>query len=78
LLEKSVGLVTRSFRAFALGAGIDEVVNECPHLRPNVITSDELVRFSLAEMSGYDMIVFVLENLKTEIMYVWNINLVLE
>jgi hypothetical protein len=67
LLQKSVGFMTRGFRSFASGTGTAKVLNEGAEIRPNIVAADRFESLVLPEVSCENMIMFVLQNLESEV-----------
>src|SRR3979490_1321135 len=62
------------FRAHASSTGFNIRLNGAPELGPNVFSMDEFERVVLSEMSRDWVIVFVLQDLKSKVIYIWNVN----
>ena len=53
-------------RAFASGAGVAEVFDHSPEIRPDVLATDELNGFVLSEVTRQDVIMIVLDDSGSE------------
>ena len=54
-------------RVFASGAGIAEVFDHSPEIRPDVLAMDELNGFVLSEVTRQDVIMVVLDDSESEV-----------
>ena len=66
--------MTGCLRAFASGAGIAEVFDHSPEIRPDVLATDELNGFVLSEVTRQDVIMIVLDDSESEVRRVWYID----
>ena len=58
----------------ASSTGFNIRLNGAPELRPNVFSTDEFERVVLSEMSRDWVIVFVLQDSKSKVTYIWKVN----
>jgi hypothetical protein len=56
------------------GTGVTEFLHEGPKVGPNVFLSDYHEGFVLSGMPREDVIIFVLEDLESEVVHVWDVN----
>jgi hypothetical protein len=77
LLEESVGFVMGCFGMLAGGAGVTELLHKGSKVGPNIFLSDYHEGFVLSGVSGEDVIMIILEDLKVEVVDIWDINLVM-
>jgi hypothetical protein len=76
LLEESVRFVTGGLGTLAGGTGVTEFLHEGPKVGPDVFPSDYREGFVLSGMPGEDVIMLVLEDLESEVIYIWDVNLI--
>jgi hypothetical protein len=74
LLEESVGSVTGGLGTLAGGTGVTEFLHEGPKVGPHVFPLDYHEGFVLSGVPGEDVIMFVLEDLESEVVRVWDVN----
>jgi hypothetical protein len=74
LLEESIGFVTGGLGTLAGGIGVTEFLHEGPKVGPNIFLSDYHEGFVLSGVAGEDVIMFVLEDLESEVIRIWDIN----
>jgi hypothetical protein len=77
LLEESVGFVTGGLGMLADGTGVAEFLYEGPKVGPHVFLSHYHEGFVLSGMPGEDVIMFVLEDSESEVICIWDINLIM-
>ena len=61
-------------RAFASGAGIAEVFDHSPEIRPDILAMDELNGFVLSKVTRQDVIVIVLNDFESEVRRIWYVD----
>ena len=66
--------MTGCLRAFSSGAGIAEVFDHSPEIRPDVLAMDELNGFVLSEVTRQDVIVIVLNDFESEVRRIWYVD----
>jgi hypothetical protein len=76
LLEESVGFVTGGLGTLAGGTGVTEFLHEGPKVGPDIFPSDYREGFVLSSVPREDVIMFVLEDLESEVVCVWDVNLI--
>jgi hypothetical protein len=76
LLEESVGFVTGGLGTLAGGTGVTEFLHEGPKVGPDVFPLDYCEGFVLSSMPREDVIMLVLEDSESEVVRVWDINLI--
>jgi hypothetical protein len=76
LLEESIGFVTGCLGMLAGGTGVAEFLYEGPKVGPDVFLSDYREGFVLSSVPGEDVIMFVLEDSESEVVHVWDVNLI--
>ena len=57
----------RCLRAFASGAGIAEVFDQSPEIRPDILATNELDGFVLSEVTRQDVIMIILNDFELEV-----------
>src|SRR3979490_3605439 len=62
------------FRAHASSTGFNIRLNGAPELGPNVFSTDEFERAVLSKMSRDRVIMFVLQDSRSKVAYIWNVN----
>ena len=66
--------MTGCLRAFASGAGIAEVFDHSPEIRPDILATDELNGFVLSEVIRQDVIMIILDDSESEVRRIWYID----
>ena len=66
--------MTGCLRAFASGAGIAEVFDHSPEIRPDILAMNEFNGFVLSEVTRQDVIVIVLNDFESEVHRIWYID----
>jgi hypothetical protein len=74
LLEESGGFVTGGLGTLAGGTGVTEFLHEGPKVGPNIFLSDYHKGFVLSGVPREDVIMFVLEDLESEVVCIWDVN----
>jgi hypothetical protein len=74
LLEESIGFVMGGLGTLAGGTGVTEFLHEGPKVGPDVFPSDYCKGFVLSGVPREDVIMFVLEDLESEVIHIWDIN----
>jgi hypothetical protein len=76
LLEESIGFVMGGLGMLAGSTGVTEFLHEGPKVGPNVFLSDYCKGFVLSGMPREDVIMFVLEDSESEVVRIWDVNLI--
>jgi hypothetical protein len=76
LLEESIGFVMGGLGTLAGGTGVTEFLHKGPKVGPNIFPSDYCEGFVLSGMPREDVIMFVLEDSESEVVCIWDINLI--
>ena len=66
--------MTGCLRALASGAGIAEVFDHSPEIRPDILATDELDGFVLSEVTRQDVIVILLNDFELEVHRIWYVD----
>jgi hypothetical protein len=77
LLEEFIGFVTGGLGTLAGGTGVAEFLHKGPEVGPDVFPSDYHEGFVLSGVSREDVVMFVLEDSESEIICIWNVNLIM-
>jgi hypothetical protein len=77
LLEESVGFVMGGLGTLAGGTGVAEFLHKGSKVGPDIFPSDYCESFVLFGVPGENVIIFVLEDLESEVVQVWNMNLIM-
>jgi hypothetical protein len=56
------------------GTGVAELLHKGPNVGPNIFPPDYCEGFILSGMPGEDVIMFVLEDLESEVICIWDVN----
>jgi hypothetical protein len=76
LLEESIGFVMGGLGTFAGGTGVAEFLYEGPKVGPDIFPLNYHEGFVLSSVPGEDVIMFVLEDSESEVVHIWDVNLI--
>jgi hypothetical protein len=76
LLEESIGFVMGGLGMLAGGTGVAEFLYKGPKVGPDVFLSDYREGFVLSGVPREDVIMFVLEDSESEVIRIWDVNLI--
>jgi hypothetical protein len=77
LLEEFIGFVTGGLGMLACGTVVAEFLYEGLKVGPDVFLLDYCKGFVLTSVPREDVIMFVLENSESEIVHIWDVNLIM-